>query len=174
MLKSRIFAALSVALIAVAGNAVAGEANGSFDVTASVEGSCIVSSTEAIAFGSYDPTVTHATAALTSTGKVSVRCTAGLEDVSVALDQGANAATGSTCAAPLRQLNSDDNVKLSYTISASSGGSDWGCDEANAQIIESFASSLVPVELTTYGSIAGGQNAAVGDYTDTIGVTVTF
>jgi len=167
--------ALSVALVAAAGSASAVTAQGSFQVSAEVSGSCVVASADAINFGSYDPTSTHASAALDAQGKVSVRCTAGSSNVKVALDQGSNANASSTCAAPARRVTSAAGGFVSYEIYSNTGHDKvWACDAANEQNIASFASSLTPVDLVTYGRIPGGQNAAIGTYSDTVGVTVTF
>ena len=167
--------ALAVAMFAAASSASAAEATGSFQVSAQVQGSCVVASADAIDFGSYDPTATHASAPLDAQGKVSVRCTSGSTNVKVALDEGSNANTGSTCAAPARRIKSAADGFVSYEIYSSAARNQvWACDAANEQTIASFSSSLVPVDLTTYGRIAGGQNAAIGTYTDTVGVKVTF
>jgi len=174
-MKNIAITALSVALFAAAGSASAATATGSFQVSAEVTGSCVVAAADAIAFGSYDPTSTHASAALDAQGKVSVRCTAGSSNVKVALDQGSNAAGASTCAAPARQVKSAAGGLVSYGIFSNSAHDQaWACDAANEQTIASFASSLTPVDLVTYGRIPGGQNAAIGTYSDTVGVTVTF
>lgn len=164
---------LALALVAVAGSASAATSTGSFDVNATVGGSCVVASADTIAFGSYDPTNLHASANLDAQGKVAVRCTAGSSNVKVALDQGANADAASTASAPARRMKSGSNF-ISYGIYSDTGrAAAWGAG-ASEQNIASFSSSLEPVELTTYGRIPAGQNAAIGSYADTVGVTVTF
>lgn len=167
--------ALALAMFGAASSASAATATGSFQVSAQVNGSCVVTSADAIAFGSYDPTSTHASTALDAQGKVSVRCTSGSTGVSVALDQGSNAKTSSTCAAPSRQIKSAAGNLVSYEVySTAARDKVWACDAANAVSLPLFSSSLTPVDLTTYGRIPAGQNAAIGTYTDTIGVTVSF
>lgn len=177
MKKTFALTSLSVALLAFAGAASAGQASGTFKVTAQVQGSCIVSSTEDIQFGTYDPVNLHATSAqnLDAQGKVSVRCTAGSTNVKVALDEGLTKASGSSCATPLRQVKSAKDDVIAYSLYQDTGrATAWGCDASNEANIPSFASSLTPVELVTYGRIAGGQFVPIGTYTDTVGVTVTF
>ena len=176
-MKNRIaLTALALAMFGAASTASAATAPGTFQVSAQVNGSCVVTSADAIDFGSYDPTAAHASTALDAQGKVSVRCTSGSTGVSVALDQGTNAKAGSTCAAPSRQIKSAAGDLVSYEVYSTSGRDQvWACDSAaNAVSLPVFTSSLVPVDLTTYGRIPAGQNAAIGTYSDTIGVTVSF
>lgn len=175
-MKTRLLAlSLTLGLSLVAGSASAATATGSFDVSATVNGSCVVASASAISFGSYDPTATHSTASLDVDGTVAVRCTAGSANVRVSLDQGANALSSSSAAAPARSMVDADGGSIAYGIYKDAARTEaWGATGAADNVIPSFASSLVPVELTTYARIPGGQNAAIGTYTDTVGVTVTF
>lgn len=173
-LRSSALSALALGLALAAGSASAANTTGSFDVSATVGGSCVIAAADTIGFGTYDPTAAHASTNLDAQGKVAVRCTAGSSDVKVALDDGINADAGSTAGAPLRRMNSGANF-ISYGIFQDSGRANvWGADAATESNIASFASSLVPVELVTYGRIPGGQNAAIGTYADTVGVNVTF
>jgi spore coat protein U-like protein len=174
MSKTRLF--LALCCVAATGSAFAGASpqTTNFQVTANVAASCTVSATN-IAFGAYDPADTNATAPRDASGNVSVRCTRGTSTAVAALNQGANAATGSTCASPLRQMNGGGSERLRYDIYKEAGRtSPWGCDATNTQAIPTFASSVTPVTLTTYGRIAAGQDAAIGSYTDTVQVSVTF
>lgn len=162
--------AFAVAALA-AGTASAATSTGSFQVTASVANSCVVSSTSNIAFGAYDPAGANNTAALDGAGSVAVRCTRGTT-AAVALEQGANAASGSDCTTPLRQMASGTD-RLRYDIYSDSGRtSGWGCTTSN-DVDQSFT-SLAPISFTTYGRIPAGQDVPAGSYTDTVTVTVTF
>jgi spore coat protein U-like protein len=167
----------SLALVAatlVAGNAFAATspATGSFKVTASVANSCIVTTTKDIAFGAYDPADTNFSSALDGAGSVSVRCTRGTA-ANVALEQGDNPTSGSTCAAPLRQMASGSDL-LRYDIYSDSGRTTvWGCDPANRVSFTSLASNTA-VTLPTYGRIPAGQDVPAGSYADKVVVTVTF
>lgn len=171
--RNTALSALALGLALATGSASAATVSGTFDVSATVGGSCVIAAADNINFGTYDPTNVHATADLDAAGRIAVRCTAGSTNVRVALDQGLNAASGSTEEVPLRQMASGEDV-ISYGIFQDAGRSQvWGGGTAQVTMGE-FVSSLVPVELTTYGRIPGGQNAAIGTYSDTVSVTVTF
>src|SRR3546814_12313813 len=83
----------------VAGTAAAANspATGSFNVTAHVQGSCRVTSTSDIAFGTYDPADANASTPLDQNGSVPVRCVKGIADT-VAHDPDQNGS--GTCAPP--------------------------------------------------------------------------
>lgn len=174
MSKTPLFLALCCA--AAAGTAFAGPSpqTANFQVTANVTGSCKVSATD-IAFGAYDPADANATAPKDASGTVSVRCTRGTSTAVAALNQGANALAGSSCATPQRQMTGGGTLRLRYDIYQDAGrATAWGCATTNTQAIPTFASSLTPVVLTTYGRIPAGQDAAIGNYADTVQVSVTF
>lgn len=173
MTKTRLFIALCGA--AFAGSAFAGPSpqTANFQVTASVASSCTVSATD-IAFGAYDPADANATTPATANGTVNVRCTRGTSTAVATLGQGLSPAAGSTCASPLRQM-SDGGETLRYDIYQDAARSTpWGCDASNSQAIPTFASSLTPVQLTTYGSIPAGQDVSIGNYADTVQVSIDF
>lgn len=174
MSRARLFLALSC--LVATGSAFAGASpqNANFQVTANVAASCTVSATN-IAFGAYDPADANATAPRDANGSVTVRCTRGTSTAVAALNQGANPATGSTCASPLRQMNGGSTLRLRYDLYQDAGRATvWGCDATNDQPIPTFTSSVTPVTLTTFGRIPAGQDAAIGSYTDTVQVSVTF
>lgn len=165
--------ALALALIAAAGSAAAGSSpqTGSFQVTASVAKSCLVSATTNIGFGAYDPL---ATTDHDASGSVTVKCSQGVTNIVVTLDQGANAGAGSTAAAPIRQMASGTN-RLPYQIYSNSARSNvWGGTAATGVTIAGPTAAATPEVLTTYGRIAAGTDAAAGGYVDTVGVTATF
>lgn len=158
----------------LAGNAFAGPSpqSGSFNVTATVGNSCIVTSTSDIAFGAYDPADANFSTALDGSGSVSVRCTRGTV-ANVALNQGLNP-NGGSCAAPARQMSDGGTERLAYDIYQNAARTTaWGCDTANDQSFTSTASN-VATTLTTYGRIPAGQDVAAGSFTDTVIVAVTF
>jgi spore coat protein U-like protein len=158
--------------LALAGTASAGNVQGSLPVSASVAASCKIASINAIAFGAYDPANVNASSPLDATGQVNVSCTKG-DAVSITLDQGANAATGSTCVAPGRQMKNGANM-LGYAIYSDTGRTTaWGCDTTN-QVSFTSASASTPTSLTTYGRVPGGQDVPSGNYADTVTVSVTF
>jgi spore coat protein U-like protein len=155
-------------------NAMAGSSTQTLSVTATVITNCSFT-TNAVNFGSYDPVVANATAALTGTGSLSVTCTSG-DAVTIDLDQGGNG-TG-TLTAPVRNMSSAGNM-LAYSLfwpsAAGSGGTAtstlWGTGGGT-----SFAYTATGAQQTinVFGSVAGGQNVATGTYSDTVNVTVNY
>ena len=152
-------------------SAWAATGNTTFTVTATVINDCIISSTN-IAFANYDPT---SATALTATGAVTAKCTKG-DSVSVALNQGANPATGSTAAAPARQMASGTNY-LPYHIYIAASGTTNGVEAPWAPMslprrpLPSVATALT---FTTYGSLPAGADVPAGAYSDSVIATVTF
>ena len=121
---------MRIALLALAGAVVAGNAfaattvTNSFQVKATVVQSCVVSQANDLNFGNYDPV---AASAATTTSTVGVRCTKGTP-YSVALNEGVNASAAG-CTTPLRRMTDGTNF-LSYAITTSAGGAAWGCNAA--------------------------------------------
>jgi spore coat protein U-like protein len=144
-------------------HAFADEAGADLDVSASIEASCVISTSE-IAFGAYDAVVANASSPLNGAGTVHVTCTAG-SPASVALDQGENA-SGS------RRMT-DGSHFLAYSLWQDSGRSQtpWG-ESDDAMSIEGTGSNQ---NLTVFAKVAAGQNGAPeGDYSDVVIATVTF
>jgi spore coat protein U-like protein len=175
-LRSLRSAALGLALggaLLGAAPAMAGSTSGTFSVTANVVAACKVNSSTGIAFGNYDPANANATAALPGTGSMNITCTKSTV-ATVALDQGANANTGSTCTAPDRRMKAGTNF-LSYGIYTDTGRqSAWGCTSGTNTSSFTSTTAASGVALTTYGSVPGGQDLPAGAYTDTVTFTVSF
>lgn len=164
-----------LALMFVAMTAQAGPSpqTGSLSVTASVAKSCSITGTTNVSFGAYDPADANFSTPLDATGSVTVRCTKNTT-YDIALGQGANAASGSTCAAPLRQMASGSE-RLSYGLFSDAGRtSTWGCDASNDVTRTETVGPSSPDTITVYGRIPAGQDVADGSYSDTVTVTVTF
>ncbi|WP_181952578.1 Csu type fimbrial protein [Vulcaniibacterium gelatinicum] len=165
---------LAIAGLLASSTALAGPSpqTGSFNVTANVANSCRITATPDLAFGAYDPADANFSTALDAASSISVRCTKGT-NAAVALGQGGNPASGSTCAAPLRQMAAGAE-RLRYDLYQDSGRTQvWGCDASNDRDFTS-TSSVTATTLNTYGRIPAGQDVAAGNYTDTVTVTVTF
>jgi spore coat protein U-like protein len=166
---------LALVGIAMAGSAVAAPSplNGDFTVTASVAESCRIESDQNIAFGAYDPITTHASTALDANGRIVVRCVRGTSG-EVTLDDGANQAAGSTCAAPQRQMTNGGTGRLGYQIYQDSpGGTVWGCDATNDRPFTGDGPNTDTI-MTTYGRVPAGQDVETGSYTDTVAYQITF
>ena len=147
----------------------AATATANLSVTATVADRCTID-TSPLAFGSYDPVTTHASANLDASGQVTVTCTMGAAAV-ITLDQGANPQGGSSDAAPLRRLKSGASY-LAYSIYANAGRTTtWG---NTPQTGVAHTGTGASTNLTVYGRIGAAQNVAAGTYGDTVLATVTF
>lgn len=168
---------IALVSLAVAGTATAGNSpqSGQFDVTASVQGSCRITASPDLAFGTYDPVETNATVPSDAQSSISVRCVKGMT-AAVALDEGDHADAGSTCGAPARRMQDGGTSELlRYDIYQDSARTSvWGCDTGTDQSFTATASTADTV-LDTYGRIPAGQDVGLGtNFLDTVVVTVTF
>ncbi len=156
-----------------AATAAAGTVNTNFNVTARVVNNCTVSSSS-ISFGNYDPT---SPAAVSAQGTITAKCTKG-DAVSVALNQGANPAPGSTPIAPARRMTNGASNYLPYHIyvAALPNKQEWGAGAAgkNEPLAQIAAGVSVPIIFTAYGSLPAGTNVPAGEYTDIVVAIVTF
>lgn len=163
--ERRISAASFVALLALAAPnmACAAQDQTTFAVTASVVAACAVSATNML-FGSYDPT------SATPNDKqstVNVTCTNG---VSYAIGLDAGGGSGATVAA--RKMSASTDL-LTYSLYTDSGRMTvWG-NTANVDVVSSTGTGVLQA-FTVYGRAPAAQTAPVGNYTDTVTVTVTF
>jgi len=166
------------AALAVPATAASSPVTGSIQVTAHVDPSCKWVSAQSIAFNNYDPVDANSTVPLDATGSVTLRC-AKYGIYWVSLGQGLNAATGSNCLAPLRQLKAASVAPAAYLrydvywdLERTHA---WGCDTSNRA---GFSPSTATQDLnvTLYARIPGGQDvwSDYTNYSDTIQVTVTF
>jgi spore coat protein U-like protein len=173
--RSAMAAALIVAFAVASSTATADTKTSTLSVTATVNASCTIDSTDAVAFGTYDPVTTNATDPLTTnSGAVATTCTNG-SDATITLGQGENADAGSTDAAPLRRMVGGTNTDqfLSYSLCQDSTDclTSWGNDAATGEAIVGSGTSD---SVTVYGSVAGAQNVKADSYSDNVVVTVTF
>jgi len=135
-------------------------------VQANVAAKCTIAAPNVLQFGSYDPVVTNATADLDAATTISVACTKGATGVWVGLGLGSNP-TGST----RRMANGTE--RLNYEIfSDGARSSVWG--NALASGVGYTPTSKAAASLNVYGRVAGGQDVAVGNYSDTVVATINF
>ena len=148
--------------------ALASTATANLTPSATITNNCTVTGNP-IAFGAYNPLTG---AEVTQTATISVTCTNGMTAPPVTLGQGLHAATGSTDAAPLRQLNASVGHDLTYNLySENTYTTVW----ENVTGVASPTPNGSAQNMTVYGKIDAGQTtASVGTYTDTVVVTVTF
>lgn len=140
-------------------------------ITASVAAKCVVSSTSAVAFGSYDPVVTNASTGvdLTGTGTVGIKCTPG-NGTSISIASSANN-NGNQ-----RRMAGPGGSYLNYALYQDSAFTTaWGdgSNGANAQTITT-SSSANERTFSVYGLVPKGQDINTGSYTDSVNVTVNF
>lgn len=148
----------------------AGTASSSLTVSASVTNRCVISAAN-ISLGEYLAADTHATSPLDGTGSVNVACTKNAS-ATIGLSQGGNSATGSTDAAPLRQMAAGAE-RLRYDFFTDSGRSaTWGNTVATSKGYT--ASSVSSSNITIYARVPAGQDVAAGSFSDTVTATITF
>ncbi|MBD2131755.1 spore coat protein U domain-containing protein [Sphaerospermopsis sp. FACHB-1094] len=165
--------ALASAILITAGYAapaMAGTATSDINVSATVISNCSISTTP-LAFGDYDPLVTHATTHLDATATVTTTCSNG-RGTYIRLGQGANAATGSTNVSPGRRLKNSGNGYINYNIYQNSARTtNWGNTVDTSPNVTGTGSAQVT---TIYGRIPAGQAADATTYSDTVVATVEW
>jgi spore coat protein U-like protein len=146
--------------------ASAATATSNLNVSATVTNNCTIS-TVALAFGSYDPVVAHASANLDGTGTVVVACTKGAV-ATVGLGLGSNA-SGTT-----RRMTNGASEFLTYELYQDAGRTTvWGNSGAGLYS-PGAAPSKVGRNFTVYGRVVANQDVAAGSYNDTVVATVNF
>lgn len=163
ILKSTLIAAAGLLL---ANSALALEATTTFQVTATVANSCIVSATD-LSFGAYDPA-----AVKDGTSTITVTCTA-KTPYTIGLNAGLQSAgaTGTT-----RAMIGDDTATtlLNYELYTESGRTTaWGNIGGTTTVAQS-ALTGGPLDYTVYGQIPASQYVPAANYADTINVTVDY
>jgi spore coat protein U-like protein len=179
VLKSLVSSA--VLLCTNPGSALAATTTSSLSVTAAVAQKCSISATSTLAFGTYDPVVTHASSALDGTGSVTVKCTKGSSGITIDLDGGANL-TGTQ-----RRLKGTTVTTefLNYAITQPDTASPytacpytttWGSTVSGSVYTPASVSwsASTGQQFTVCGRVASAQNVTAQAYTDTVTVTVNF
>ncbi len=155
----------------------------SIAVSATVAQSCVATAGGTMAFGSYDPIGTNATADLESTTTFSVKCTRGSPSVTVGLGAGLHASGAQRAllnTAPLstEKLNYNffepTGAALDTCTSPYSGLSAWTTSTNFAIPAAFWTGSTGAQPIKVCGSAPSAQNAAAGTYQDTVTITVTF
>ncbi|MBL8550612.1 MAG: spore coat U domain-containing protein [Hyphomonadaceae bacterium] len=144
-------------------HAWAATATDSFDVTATVVASCIVSAVD-LPFGAYDPT---SATPLDQATTVAVTCTNGT-GYTVGLDKGEG--TGASIAS--RRMQDAGANQLVYSLYKDAGRSSlWG--DSGGQTVSGTGTGAQQT-LDVYGRVPIHQAAIAGAYEDTVIVTVTY
>jgi spore coat protein U-like protein len=145
----------------------AGSSTGSLAVATSIFDIC-ATSTGNVAMGNYTGTQLASAA-----GNEGIYCTNGTA-ARVTFDQGANAGTGSTCAAPLRRMKSASGNFMNYNLYTTSRlDIIWGCDATHG-VNATGQGILVKAVTNPTVMISAGQDLPAGSYSDTITMTITY
>lgn len=158
---------LLAALLLLGTSAVhAATATGNLSVTATVSGTCTLT-TSPVAFGAYDPASGTDD---TATGAVNVTCTNGTT-YTVSLDAGANESTSGDITT--RRMIANAGEFLPYQLYQDSGHTTvWG-DTIGTNTHAGTGDGTAQAH-DVYGVITAGQYVPPGSYTDTVLVTVTY
>ena len=133
-------------------------------VTANVAANCRVAA-GTMAFGSYDPIVTHETTDLDATGSFQVRCTRG-GMATLSLDDGGNPTAGT------RRMEGAVGEFLNYNLYTTSGyATVW--DATNTVTFGPTPNSAFAT-VNVYGRIPAGQDVRANNYSDTVTITANF
>ena len=130
------------------------------------QAACSLSSA-AIAFGNYDPTIATP---LDTAGSVVYRCAASDHNITITLSRG-----GGASFAGRRMVNGA--VQLFYNLYLDAARTAiWGDGTGGTQAytIANPQPNNQDISVPMFGRITAGQNVTVGNYSDTITVTLTF
>jgi spore coat protein U-like protein len=145
------------------GLSFAATATTSFQVTATVPDSCVVAAND-LSFGNYDPV---SGSDLDGSSTIDVTCTLGTS-YDIGLDKGVG--SGATVAS--RKMASGSDL-LDYGLYQDAGRNTvWG-DTVASDTVSGTGTGAVQ-SYTVYGRVPASQVVPVGNYSDTITVTVTF
>jgi spore coat protein U-like protein len=152
-------------VLGMAAPAFAQTATANLNISATVNKTCTITTTP-VAFGAYDPVVTHATAPLDAQGTVVVTCTKG---AGTRIDLG----LGGNALGSVRRMAGATEF-LTYELYQDSGHTIvWGSGATNGNTIGA-APSRAARTIDVYGRVPGGQDVAADSYTDTVVATINF
>jgi spore coat protein U domain-containing protein, fimbrial subunit CupE1/2/3/6 len=132
----------------------------------SAQGACSLTSTS-IAFGSYD---IFSPSPLDSLGQIIFRCGNNDHNVSISLDKG-----GAPSFNPRRMLNGGNT--LNYNLYKDAARTViWGDGTGGTQnfFVQNPQPNNRDISVPIYGRIPAGQGATVGNYSNTLTVTINF
>lgn len=176
MFRSSVLASLLLVSAGAVLPASAAEQSSTFQATTSVIPSCAILNTVDVTWPSYDPVGLGSTQKVRSVyGKVTFRCTGNVNAL-YGVDQGLHAASGSTCAAPLRNMKSANGDLLPYRLNhanADNGANVLGCDP-NVNMRKVSFIGFTEITTNAIGYIDPGANAPVGEYADTVTAIILF
>lgn len=152
-------ALLSLLTLTAMTQATAAPLQTTFRVTASVSGTCSAATATELAFGNYDGSQNDGISTIT------VTCSSGT-GYEIELNDGAN------YSAPNRRMKHGAADYLNYELFTDAGRTvRWGNDDSSD--VHMISDGTVQ-NINVYGRMPAGQNSPIGDYADTITVTVTL
>ena len=163
--------ALSTAVLTVPAYA---DATGNLAVSASVGGSCTISSTD-LNFGTYDGIVAHASQHLYETATISATCTTG-SIVVITMGVGIYSAWRRHRGIIRSMKNEGSNNFLKYEIYADAGHTFvWNYDQTRMRTVTEVVGNGASQDMIVYGKVFKNQkDAAAGSYTDTVTIGVNY
>ncbi len=150
-----------------------------FPVTASVTQNCSISTSSALAFSSYDPIGTNATAPLNATGQISVACSKGATGLTIGMDNGTHISgsqrqmLGGTAAGMLQYNIFQPPSNTPGAACTFPGTTAWTATGTGLLTLSSAPTKVTRV-YSVCGTIPGGQDVSADTYTDTVGATINF
>ena len=154
----------SIAVIGMAAAsvpAVASTATTTFNVTATVQATCLISANN-LGFGTYSGS------AIATTTTMSVTCTNG-----TTYNVGLNAGTAAGATVTARAMTGPGAATLSYALYQDSGHStNWG--NTVGTDTKSGTGNGSAQSMTVYGNLTANQYPTPGSYSDTITATITY
>lgn len=144
--------------------AAAGTAQANLTVSATVVDLCSASDAT-VAFGTVNPAVGTT---LPTTGLINVTCSLGTA-FTVGLDDGLNASSGNR-----RMKRSGTSDYLTYNLYKDALMSTRFGDTGSSDRAAGTGLGLLPTPISAYGTVASGQSAPPGGYSDTVQITVYY
>ncbi len=158
-------------LFAVLGQSPASADESRFQVNTTILSGCALGNTSAIALPPYKPVRSSADGPTPLA--LELRCNRQSTPVFVSLDEGLAPSSGSSCSAPLRNMVSLAGDRLPYRLYwGPQEPEQWGC--TGKRRLQVGFSESVSAAATIWTVIPEGQDAPVGDYTDTVLVRLEF
>ena len=155
----KLLIAATVSGLFFASAAQAGSSTGTMAVSATVSGTCkITTAAGTLAFGTIDPSIVAA--AVTTSTTFAYKCTTGLTPLSMSNNLGVNFVGAQAKMASGANLLNYSVAFAAQTLTAGTG----------------FGTGSVATTITENGTIAlvDAQSAAAGSYTDTVTITLNF
>jgi spore coat protein U-like protein len=133
-----------------------------------------------LAFGAYDPIGANATAALNTTGQVSVACSKGATGLTIAMNDGTHVVgtqrnmQGATATETLQYNLFQPPSNVAGIACTFPGTIPWNSTAPAGVLTLTSAPSKVARLYNVCGTVPGGQDATTGSYTDTVIATINF